>query len=218
MRNYSDAEQSLVRAPNRTRSGQMPRLLDQVRNVIRCKHYSIRTENSYVEWIKRYIRFNNRQHPKVLDERHISAFLTHLAVDRKVSSSTQNQALCALVFLYRHVLSMELNEFKNVVRAKRPIKLPVVFTPQEVKQILLQLGGTVWLMGQLIYGAGLRVMECVRLRVKDIDFGYGQIVVRNGKGRKDRVTMLPKIIVDELQRHLLKVKRVHEADINPTVA
>ena len=148
--------------------GQTPRLLDQVRNVIRCKHYSIRTEQSYLQWIKRYIFFNQKQHPGLLNEVHISAFLTHLAVNKKVASSTQNQALCALVFLYRHVLKKEIGEFENLVRAKRPVKLPVVFTPEEVKQVLLQLDGVNWLMGQVLYGAGLRVMECVRLRVNPV--------------------------------------------------
>ena len=145
-----------------------PRLLDQVRDVIRCKHYSIRTENTYTEWIRRYIRFHNKRHPKDLNEQHISAFLTHLAVNRKVASSTQNQALCALVFLYRQVLKIDLGDFGNVIRAKKPSRLPVVFTRDEVRQILLQLNGVHWLMGQLLYGAGLRVMECVRLRVKDM--------------------------------------------------
>jgi integron integrase len=190
-----------------------PRLLDQVRNVIRCKHYSIRTESSYIDWIKRYIYFHNKQHPQNLDEKHISSFLTHLAVEKRVASSTQNQALCALVFLYRHVLNKEIGDFDNLVRAKRPQKLPVVFTRDEVRCVLLQLQGVNWLMGQVLYGSGLRVMECVRLRVKDIDFGYGQIVVRNGKGKKDRVTMLPQIIVDEMQRHLLKVKTIHDRDL-----
>lgn len=193
---------------------QTPRLLDQVRNVIRCKHYSIRTERSYSEWIKRFIYFHNKQHPKDMDEMHVSAFLTHLAVDKKVASSTQNQALCALVFLYRHVLKKEIGDFDNMVRAKMPSTLPVVFTRDEVKDILLQLDGINWLMGQILYGSGLRVMECVRLRVKDIDFGYRQIVVRDGKGKKDRVTMLPGIIVDEFQRHLLKVKKIHDVDLS----
>ncbi|BBO79603.1 integron integrase [Desulfosarcina ovata subsp. sediminis] len=195
------------------RTGLKPRLLDQVRDVIRCKHYSIRTENTYTEWVRRYILFHNKRHPKDLNEKHISAFLTHLAVNRKVTSSTQNQALCALVFLYRQVLKMDLGNFENVIRAKKPSKLPVVFTREEVRQILLQLNGVHWLMGQLLYGAGLRVMECVRLRVKDVDFGYHQIVVRDGKGHKDRVTMLPKIIVDELKRHLQRVKKIHETDL-----
>jgi integron integrase len=193
--------------------GHQPRLLDQVRDIIRCKHYSIRTESTYTEWIRRYILFHNKRHPKDLNEKHISMFLTHLAVKRKVTSSTQNQALCALVFLYRQVLKLDLGNFENVIRAKKPSKLPVVFTRDEVRQILLQLNGVHWLMGQLLYGAGLRVMECVRLRVKDVDFGYRQIIVRDGKGHKDRVTMLPEIIADELKRHLERVKKIHETDL-----
>lgn len=190
-----------------------PRLLDQVRDAIRLKHYSIRTEHAYIDWIKRYILFHKKQHPKDLGERHINCFLTHLAVNRRVASSTQNQALCAIVFLYREILKIKLGDFGEIAWAKKPSKLPVVFTREEVKQILLQLNGTSWLMGQLLYGAGLRVMECVRLRVKDVDFGYGQIVVRDGKGKKDLVTILPEIIVDELQRHLLKAQQIHEKDL-----
>jgi len=150
---------------------QKPRLLDQVRNAIRRKHYSIRTEQTYIDWIKRYIFFHNKKHPKEMGERELSDFLTYLAVKRKVASSTQNQALCALVFLYKHVLKIELAEF-DLVRAKKPSKLPVVYTREEVRSILIQLDGVNWLMGQLLYGAGLRLMECLRLRVKDVDFGY----------------------------------------------
>jgi integron integrase len=190
-----------------------PRLLEQVRNCIRRKHYSIRTEQAYLDWIKRYIYFHNMQHPKDLDERHITEFLNYLAVERKVASSTQNQALCALVFLYRQVLEKDLAQFDNLVHAKRPAKLPVVFTRDEIRTILMQLEGVPWIMGQLLYGAGLRVMECVRLRVKDIDFGYKQIVVRDGKGNKDRVTMLPQIAIEALKRHLEKVKHSHEIDL-----
>ena len=159
-----------------------PRLLDQVRNCIRRRHYSIRTEQCYVDWIKRYIYFHKKQHPEDMDEGHITDFLNHLAVRKKVASSTQNQALCALVFLYRHVLKKDLPQFENLIHAKRPSKLPVVFTRDEVRDILLNLDGATWIMGQLLYGAGLRVMECVRLRIKDIDFGYRQINVRDGKG------------------------------------
>jgi integron integrase len=190
-----------------------PRLLDQVRNSIRCKHYSIRTEQSYINWIKRYIFFHGKQHPQNLNENHISEFLTYLAVQKKVASSTQNQALCALVFLYREVIKKDLGQFENLVHAKRPSKLPIVFTRDEVRTILLQLDGVQWLMGQLLYGAGLRVMECVRLRIKDIDFGYKQIVVRDGKGHKDRVTMLPEVVIETLSRHLEKVKKAHEIDL-----
>jgi integron integrase len=148
-----------------------------------------------------------------LREPQIVALLSDLAVRRKVANSTQNQALCAIVFLYREVLKIELGDLSDIRWAKKPRKLPVVFTREEVRRILLQLQGVNWLMGQVMYGAGLRVMECIRLRVKDIDFGYRQIVVRDGKGSKDRVTMLPKIIIDELQRHLLKVKTIHDADL-----
>ncbi|HDL85523.1 MAG TPA: hypothetical protein ENH11_04230 [Candidatus Acetothermia bacterium] len=185
---------------------QEPRLLDQVRNAIRRKHYSIRTEQTYIDWIKRYIFFHNKQHPKEMGEREISDFLTYLAVKRKVSSSTQNQALCALVFLYKQVLKIELAEF-DLTRAKKPAKLPVVYTREEVRSILIQLEGVNWIMGQLLYGAGLRLMECMRLRVKDVDFGYKQITVRDGKGSKDRMTMLPEIIIEPLRRNLERVKK-----------
>jgi integron integrase len=190
-----------------------PKLLDQVRNAIRLKHYSIRTEHSYIDWIRRYIYFHNKRHPSELDARHISAFLTDLAVTKKVASSTQNQALCALVFLYREVLKIDPGQFADVAFAKRPAKLPVVFTGDEVKAVLIQLEGATWIMGQLLYGAGLRLMECIRLRVKDVDFGYKQIVVRDGKGNKDRVTMLPEVVIDPLKRHLQKVKDAHDRDL-----
>lgn len=190
-----------------------PKLLDQVSAVIRCKHYSIRTEHAYIDWIKRFIFFHGKRHPAEMGEKEIADFLSYLAVKRKVAASTQNQALCAIVFLYRHVLQKELGDFDNLIRAKKPTKLPVVFTRDEVKKILTQLVGHNWLMGQLLYGAGLRLMECVRLRVKDIDFGYNQIVVRDGKGHKDRVTMLPGIVIDNLRTHLAKVKIIHDRDL-----
>ena len=185
-----------------------PRLLDQVRDTIRRKHYSIRTEQSYIDWIRRFIYFHKKQHPRELNESHITEFLNFLAVQKKVASSTQNQALCALVFLYREVIKKDLAQFENLVHAKRPARLPVVFTTDEIRTILLQLDGVNWIMGQLLYGAGLRVMECVRLRVKDVDFGYKQIVVRDGKGHKDRVTMLPEIVVEPLSRHLERTKKI----------
>ncbi|MDA8137367.1 MAG: integron integrase [Desulfobacteraceae bacterium] len=191
-----------------------PRLLEQVRNAIRLKHYSIRTEHAYIDWIRRYIFFHNKKHPSEMDARHITAFLTDLAVNKKVTSSTQNQALCALVFLYREVLNRELGQFTDLAYAKRPAKLPVVYTRDEVKAILIQLEGTTWIMGQLLYGAGLRLMECLRLRVKDVDFGFKQIVVRDGKGHKDRVTMLPEIVIEPLKRHMQKVKHAHDKDLS----
>jgi len=175
-----------------------PKLLDQVREVIRTKHYSIRTEETYVSWIKRFILFHEKRHPKDMGPPEISAFLIHLAVVRKVAASTQNQAFNALLFLYRNALQMEFGEIKDVERAKKPQRLPVVFTKEEIKTIIDQLDGYKWIMVQIMYGSGLRVMECVRLRVKDIDFGYRQILVRNGKGQKDRVTMLPEIVGDML--------------------
>lgn len=213
MEKHSYGDQNRTLETNFIQHESKPRLLDQVRAVIRLKHYSIRTEQTYTDWIKRFILFHNKQHPNQLGEQHVAEFLTHLAVNRKVASSTQNQALCAIVFLYREVLKIELGELREVAWAKRPQKLPVVFTQEEVRQILLQLSGVHWLMGQLLYGSGMRVMECVRLRVKDIDFGYRQIVVRDGKGKKDRVTMLPNLIIDELQRHMQKVRKIHEIDI-----
>lgn len=157
-----------------------PKLLDQVRNLIRTKHYSIRTEEAYVGWIRKFILFHGKRHPKEMGENQISAFLTHLAVNRDVAASTQNQAFNALLFLYRKVLGMEFGTLDNVERAKKPRKLPVVFTKEEIREIINQLDGYKWIMAQLMYGSGLRVMECVRLRVKDIDFGYRQILIRNG--------------------------------------
>lgn len=190
-----------------------PKFLDQVRNLIRLKHYSIRTEEAYTGWIKRYILFHNKRHPKDMGEKEIREFLTDLAVNGRVAASTQNQAFNALLFLYRDVLKQEFEDLGNVMRAKKPRKLPVVFSKEEIRKILNQLEDRSWLMGQIMYGAGLRVMECVRLRVKDIDFHYRQIVVRDGKGRKDRITMLPGIIVDNLKRHLEKVRAIHENDL-----
>jgi len=190
-----------------------PRLLDQVRDKIRAKHYSIRTEETYIQWIKRYIFFHNKRHPIEMGAEEIAQYLSYLAVQRKVSSSTQNQALCAIVFLYKQVLEIEPGDFSNLVRAKNPIRLPVVFTKNEVKSVLIQLEGTNRLMGHLLYGSGLRIMECLRLRVKDIDFESSQITVRDGKGQKDRVTMLPSVISLELRYHLERVKSIYERDL-----
>lgn len=190
-----------------------PRLLDQMRNIIRTKHYSYRTEQTYIDWVKRFIFFHEKRHPGEMGAKEISQFLTHLAVKRKVASSTQNQALCAIIFLYNEVLKMEVGELQELTRAKKPEKLPVVFTKKEVKSILVQLEGSIWLMANLLYGAGLRLRECHHLRVKDIDFGYKQIVVRDGKGHKDRITILPVHIIERLQRHLGKVKTLHENDL-----
>jgi integron integrase len=190
-----------------------PRLLDQVRAKIRLKHYSIRTEKSYLDWIKRYILFNNKRHPRDMGGPEVEAFLSHLAMERNVTASTQNQALSALLFLYRDVLAVELPWLDGVERAKKPARLPVVLTRAEVRAVLSHLDGTVELMASLLYGSGLRLMECVRLRVKDVDFAYKQIVVRDGKGGKDRVTMLSDGLIDPLQRQLDRARSLHEQDL-----
>lgn len=190
------------------------KLLDQVREVSRLKHHSIRTEEAYVGWIRRYILFHNKRHPKEMGSKEIETFLTHLAVQRHVAASTQNQALNALVFLYREVLKIELSGQINAVRVKKPPKLPTVLTPHEVQQVLHGLSGVHQLMGKLLYGSGLRAMECIRLRVKDVDFTRQQILVRNGKGEKDRITMLPECVIRPLQEHLQRVKLIHEKDLN----
>jgi integron integrase len=190
------------------------KLLDQVREVCRLKKHSIRTEGAYVEWIRRYILFHNTQHPREMGSQEIEAFLTHLAVNRHVAASTQNQALNALIFLYREVLKMELSGRINAVRVKKPPKLPTVLTPHEVQQVLHALSGVHLLMAKLLYGSGLRLMECLRLRVKDVDFAQQYILVRNGKGDKDRITMLPTCVMRPLQDHLHHVNVMHEDDLN----
>jgi integron integrase len=190
-----------------------PKLLDHVRDVIRRKHFSIRTEQSYVDWIRRFILFHNKRHPRDMAEGEVTQFLTHLARDGHVAASTQNQALSALLFLYKQVLKQEIGSLEGVERAKRPARVPVVLTREESNRIFIQLHGTYRLMAGLLYGSGLRLMECVRLRVKDIDFGYLRITVRDGKGGKDRITMLPVNLAKPLERHLQKVKAQHEEDL-----
>jgi len=188
-------------------------LLDQVRERVRLKHYSIRTEQAYVSWIKRFILFHQKRHPREMGRGEIEAFLSHLAVVRKVSSSTQNQAFNALLFLYNHVLNKSLDDGINAVRAKRSTRLPEVMTHQEALKLIERLAGTQRLMAQLLYGSGLRLMECVRLRIKDVDFNRNHIVVRDGKGRKDRVTVLPETLKVALRDHLKRVKRLHQDDL-----
>ena len=190
-----------------------PRLLDRVRQAIATRHYSRRTEKAYVHWIKRYVFFHGKRHPAEMGAAEVSAFLTSLAVDSKVAASTQNQALSALLFLYREVLGMELPWLDEVVRAKRPLHLPVVLTRDEVRAVLQRLGGVPRLMAILLYGAGLRLLECCRLRVKDVDFAMNQITIRDGKGHKDRLTMLPASIKAELVSHLEGVREQHHADL-----
>lgn len=175
------------------------RLLDQVRARIRVLHYSIRTEQAYLDWIKRYIRFFDKRHPRELAAEHIERFLSHLAVDRNVAASTQNQAKSALLFLYKEVLQIELPWLDGLTQAKVPRRLPVVLTRTEVERVIDRLPpGTHRLVGGLLYGSGLRLMEALRLRVKDIDFARGEVLVREGKGFKDRVTMLPRVVADPL--------------------
>ena len=190
-----------------------PKLLDRVRQHLRVKHYSIRTEQAYADWIKRFILFHGKRHPKNMGEDEIGAFLTHLAADRHVAASTQNQALSALLFLYQQVFARKLDFMDNIERVKRPPKVPVVLTPREIQSVFAQLNGDYRVMAELLYGSGLRLMECVRLRVKDIDFGYSQIIVRDGKGLRERVTLLPERLRHHLQLHLERVKALHKQDL-----
>ncbi len=190
-----------------------PRLLDRVREAIRARQYSRRTEKAYVQWIRRYIFFHGKRHPAEMGAPEVTAFLTSLAVHDKVAASTQNQALSALLFLYREVLGVELPWLDDVVRAKRPQHLPVVLTRDEVRAVLQRLDGVSRLMALLLYGAGLRLLECCHLRVKDIDFATNQIVIRDGKGRKDRVTMLPAAVKAALIAHLERAREQHQADL-----
>lgn len=190
-----------------------PKLLDQIRDRIRLKHYSRRTEDVYVDWAKRFILYHNKRHPQEMGKQEIEDFLTYLARDRKVSASTQNQAKAALLFLYKEVLDMALPWLGQVEQAKKPQKLLVVLTEREVQVLLSQLPDTWLLLGRLLYGTGLRLLEGLCLRVQDVDFGANQILVRDGKGGKDRVTMLPQLLVLPLKDHLLRVKQVHEHDL-----
>jgi|GEM_PF-606761 len=189
-----------------------PKLLDRVRTHLRTKHYSYKTEETYINWIKRFIFFHHKQHPQYLGAKDIEAFLNHLATKLNVSASTQNQALNALVFLYRYILHQDF-QLGEITRAKRPKRLPVVLTREESKRLLSSVDGTKRLMLELLYGTGMRLMELLRLRVKDIDFSRNLIVIREGKEMKDRVTMLPQKLKEELLRHLGRVKLLHEADL-----
>jgi integron integrase len=190
-----------------------PRLLDQVHEAIRRRYFSRRTEEAYAHWIKRFIYFSGKRHPALLGEAEVTAILNHLAGERRVAASTQNQALSALLFLYKEVLGRELAWLDGLQRATRPPRLPVVLTRAEVERLLAELQGVRWLIASLLYGAGLRVMECLRLRVKDVDLGYRQILVRDGKGEKDRVTMMPEKLASPLAAHLARVKSLHARDL-----
>jgi integron integrase len=196
-----------------TADAKRPRLLEQLRDAIRRRHYSPRTEDAYVHWVKRFIYYSGKRHPAELAGAEVSAFLNHLAREPDVAAATQNQALSALLFLYKEVLGRPLPWLDDLERAKRPARLPAVLTRTEVQRLLAGMRGTKWLMASLLYGAGLRLRECLKLRVKDIDFDYRQILVRDGKGAKDRVTMLPASLIELLKAHLVRVKALHERDL-----
>ncbi len=190
-----------------------PKLLDRMREQIRIRHMSLRTEQAYVDWARRYILFHGKRHPKDMGAGEVASFLTYLAVERKTAAATQNQARAALLFLYRHVLQVELPWLGEVVQAKRGKRLPVVLTPREVRELLEQLNGTMWLVVSLLYGTGMRLLEGLRLRAKDVDFERREILVRQGKGDKDRVTVLPENLMLPLRDQLAKAKRLHDADL-----
>lgn len=190
-----------------------PKLLERLRESLRVRHYSLRTEEAYFDWARRFILFQGKRHPKDMGALEVQAFLTYLAVERHVSPSTQNQAKAALLFLYRHVLDVDLPWLDEVIHAKRAPRLPVVLTPGEVRVLLDQMEGTMALVARLLYGTGMRLMEGLRLRVKDVDFERREIIVRDGKGGKDRVTMLPDRLVEPIRAHLEKVQALHERDL-----
>jgi integron integrase len=189
------------------------RLFEEVRDVLRRKHYSLRTEEAYLQWIKRFVLFHGKRHPRHMGEAEVTAYLNHLAVNRTVAASTQNQALAALLFLYRNVLGAELGWLDHLDHAKGNRRRPTVLSRSEAKALTARLDGVRWLIVKLLYGTGLRSIECLRLRVKDVDFEYRQITVRDGKGAKDRVTVLPASLVEPLRSHLERVKTLHEGDL-----
>ena len=200
--------------PSSTSSSTPPKLLDLVRDELRRRHYSPRTAEAYVGWIKRFIRFHGRRHPRDLDIEHVKSFLSALATEGNVAASTQNQALAAIVFLYRDILLLPVDRVENVVRAKRPVRLPTVLTRGEVRRVIAELpDAPIRLVCTLLYGAGLRLLECLTLRIKDVDFETNQLIVRGGKGNKDRVTMLPSSVAPALRSHLEKVRLLHERDL-----
>ncbi len=190
------------------------KLMLQVRELLRLRHYSIRTEQAYVHWILEFINFHGTKHPKIMSAKEIQCFLTHLAVKRNVAASTQNQALNALVFLYKQVLTQDPGDFSNVIRAKKPIRIPVVLSISEVQCILNALTGTQHTIISLLYGSGLRILECLRLRIQDIDFQRKQIHIHSAKGDKDRKTMLPNSIYSSLQKQIIYAKSLHEMDLH----
>ena len=190
------------------------KLLDQVRDVMRVKHYAFRTELSYISWIKRFILFHQKRHPKDMGETEVEAFLTWLAVEKNVAKSTQNQAFNALIFFYREILDRPLEGRINAVRSRKKQRLPVVMSKEETHRVLSAMNGTTQLMAKLLYGSGLRLMECMRLRVKDIDFELNEIRVHSGKGNRDRLVPLPESIKTALKTHLERVKLIYEHDLD----
>lgn len=197
--------------------GRRFRLLERVRAKARTRHYSLRTEKAYVDWVRRFVQFHGRRHPSAMGAREVAAFLTYLATERRVSASTQNQALAALLFLYRHVLGINLELIEGIQSAKRPLRLPVVLSQAEVRAVIRALRGRARLLALLMYGAGLRVSECVTLRVKDADLDRCEILVRGGKGNKDRRVPLPRLAVLALRAHLARVKAGYLADLRRSV-
>jgi integron integrase len=190
-----------------------PKLLDRLRDALAMRRYSGRTQDAYVGWVRRFILFHGKRHPLVMGADEVNAFLTSLAVDGRVAAATQNQALCAILFLYRVVLENPLPWLDDLVRAQRPLRLPVVLTKDEVTAVLQKIDGTTGLVARLLYGSGLRLLEALQLRVKDVDFGRSQILVRDPKGRRDRATMLPLLMKEPLREHLRGVRALHEADL-----
>jgi integron integrase len=190
-----------------------PRLFDEVRRRLRLKHYSLATERAYLQWMRRFILANGKRHPREMGGADVERFLSALATERNVAASTQNQALSALLFLYREVLGVDLPWMENVVRAKRPRRVPTVLSQDEARRLLVAMDGRPWLLASLLYGTGMRLMECLRLRVKDIDFGRSEVTVRDGKGGKDRRTMLPRSLVEPLQREIERARVLREQDL-----
>jgi len=189
------------------------RLMDEVRRCLRVKHYSLRTEQAYVGWIRRFILASGKRHPKDMGGPEVERFLSNLAVQGRVAASTQNQALSALLFLYREVLAVDLPWLDNVVRAKRPQRVPSVLSREEVQRLLSAMEGRTWLLASLLYGTGMRLMECLRLRVKDVDFARNEITVREGKGGKDRHTVLPRMLLEPLRREIERARLIHQRDL-----
>jgi len=204
---------SEIKRVEASNAGRRPKLLEQLRSAIRTKHYSVRTEQAYVHWTRHFILFHKKRHPIEMGEEEVGRFLQHLALNKRVAASTQNQALNALVFLYGSVLKRPLGKLPNVLRAKRPRRLPSVLAQEEVGRLLTAMKGSCGLMARVLYGAGLRLTECTNLRVKDVDFSTNQILIRDGKGFKDRVTMLPEAVRSELLQWVKRLKLFHEREL-----